>query len=267
MRRQLFGEAEVIVADSERHGGELAATELAGQLRAQVARTGSAAVILATGNSQVAFIEALRVRTDVPWSQTTIFHMDEYIGLSADHPANFRRYIRDELTDRVRPAAFHELNGDATDLDEEMRRYGRLLEAAAPVVCVLGIGENGHLAFNDPPADFSAAEPLHRVRLADTARQQQVNEGHFAVLSDVPLYAMTLTIPTLLKPGRVLAIVPERRKAEVVRTALQGPISPECPASILRQTHGVTIYLDPDSSSLLELDGSMVATVAESGAV
>lgn len=257
MRRLFVGQAEVIVAESERRVGELAAAELASVLSRRVSQAGSAAVILATGNSQVAFITALRERVDIPWGQLTVFHMDEYVGFPPDHPASFRRILRDELVDRVRPAAFHEIDGNASDLGAEMRRYGHLLEAASPVACVIGIGENGHLAFNDPPADFAAAEPLREVHLAPAAREQQVNEGHFRDLSLVPTRALTLTIPVLLKPERILAVVPEGRKARVVQTALEGPISPDCPASSLRQTSGVTIYLDPDSAALLDL-GAMV---------
>lgn len=253
MRRHLVGQAEVIVAESERRVGELAAAELASVLRRRVSQAGSAAVILATGNSQVAFITALRQRSDLPWGQVTVFHMDEYIGLPPDHPANFRRILRDELVDRVRPAAFHEIDGNAADLGKEMQRYGQLLNDASPVACVIGIGENCHLAFNDPPADFTAAEPLREVRLARAAREQQVREGHFHDITEVPPRALTLTIPVLLRPERILAIVPEGRKARAVQAALEGPISPDCPASILRQTSGVTIYLDPDSSSLLDL--------------
>lgn len=253
MRTHLVGQAEVIVADSERRVGELAAEELASVLRRRVSQAGTAAVILATGNSQVAFITALRQRSDLPWGQVTVFHMDEYIGLPPDHPANFRRILRDGLLDRVRPAAFHEIDGNAADLREEMQRYGQLLDEASPVACVLGIGENCHLAFNDPPADFTAAEPLREVRLARAAREQQVGEGHFRDITEVPERALTLTIPVLLRPDRILAIVPEGRKARAVQAALEGPISPDCPASILRQTSGVTIYLDPDSSSLLDL--------------
>lgn len=251
MKKFLAGQADVVVADSEEQVGKMAAEELASVVRARVSETGAAAIILATGNSQVAFIEALRERSDVPWAQVTVFHMDEYVGLPADHRASFRRYLREELLDRVHPLAFHELDGNTGDNDREMRRYGQLLGDAAPVACVLGIGENAHLAFNDPPADFTAAEPLREVTLALAARQQQVNEGHFRDLSEVPPHALTITIPALLRPDRILVIVPERRKAQAVQASLEGPISPECPASILRQTPGVTIFLDPDSASLL----------------
>jgi glucosamine-6-phosphate deaminase len=259
MMRHLVGQAEIIVAESERQAGELAAAELASVLRERVSQAGSAAVILATGNSQTAFIEALRQRSDVPWGQVTAFHMDEYIGLPPGHPADFRRILREGLLDRVGPAAFHEIDGNAADLEQEIQRYGQLLSDASPVACVLGIGENGHLAFNDPPADFTTAEPLQVVQLAQAAREQQVHEGHFHDISEVPLRAVTITIPVLLRAERILTIVPEGRKAKAVKAALEGPISPDCPASILRQTSGVTIYLDPDSSSLLDLNAKAQA--------
>jgi glucosamine-6-phosphate deaminase len=230
--------------------GQRAAADLAAILAAAGAK-GEASVILATGNSQLTFMEALRARGDVPWEQVVVFHMDEYLGMSDQHPASFPRYIRENLVDHVHPRAFYPIRGDAPDVEAELARYTALLEAHPPDACVLGIGENGHLAFNDPPADFETEEMIHVVDLDRRCRMQQVGEGHFATLDDVPRRAISLTVPALLAPGRVLAVVPERRKAEAVRAALQGPVTPHCPASILRTRPHVTIYLDQESASLL----------------
>lgn len=251
MKRTSIDGAELVIAGSEADAGVAAASMAAEQLARRVLQDGSASVILATGNSQLAFLEALRACPDVPWDRITVFHMDEYVGIAADHPASFRRYMHERLVDLVRPMAFHPIDGDAPDMDVELRRYVALLAAEPPALCVMGIGENGHLAFNDPPADFAAPEPIQVVRLSDASRRQQVDEGHFARIDDVPSHAVTLTIPTLLAPERVLVVVPEGRKAEAVRAALEGPISPDCPASVLRRTEGVTIILDPDSAALL----------------
>jgi len=231
--------------------GERAAADLAAILRTAAAEKGEASVILATGNSQLRFMEALRARDDVPWDQVVIFHMDEYLGMSDQHPASFPRYIREKLVAHVGPRAFYPICGDAPDVEAELARYTVLLEAHPPDACVLGIGENGHLAFNDPPADFETEATIHVVHLDRRCRMQQVGEGHFATLADVPQRAISLTVPALLAPDRVLAVVPEQRKAEAVRAALQGPVTPACPASILRTQPHVTIYLDQESASLL----------------
>jgi glucosamine-6-phosphate deaminase len=251
MNRFRAGQAEVIVADTPDEAGAIAAADFANVLREVATTVGWVSVILATGNSQVGFLASLVRLPGLPWDRTIVFHMDEYVGISADHPASFRRYMRERLVNIVQPAAFHAIAGDAPDLAAEMRRYADLLRKSPPSACVLGIGENGHLAFNDPPADFEANEPIQIVTLAAASRRQQVGEGHFAKLADVPRTAITLTIPTLLAPPNVLAVVPEQRKAQAVRFALASPLSAQHPASILTQKAGVTVYLDPGSASLL----------------
>jgi glucosamine-6-phosphate deaminase len=243
--------AEVVIADSEGAAGIAAASMAAEVLIRCVAEERSASVILATGNSQLAFLGALVARDDVPWKEIAVFHMDEYVGITADHPASFRRYMHERVVDLVQPRAFYPIDGDAPNLEVEIERYAGLLAAQPPVLCVMGIGENGHLAFNDPPADFSASAPLQVVHLSEASRRQQVDEGHFPSIEDVPSRAITLTIPTLLAPSRVLVVVPEKRKANAVRLALIGPVTPDCPASILRRRNDVTIVLDRDSASLL----------------
>jgi glucosamine-6-phosphate deaminase len=215
---------------------------------------GEANVMLATGNSQLAFLAALVPRPEIDWSRVTAFHMDEYVGLGTDHPASFARYMRGRVVALVQPRAFHYVDGLAADPAAEARRYAALLADHPLDLCVLGIGENGHLAFNDPPvADFDDPLAVKVVALDDACKRQQVGEGHFATVDDVPTHAITVTIPALLAATRVLAIVPEARKAVPVRAALEGPITTECPASILRTRPSAELFLDHESAALLTL--------------
>lgn len=221
-------------------------------LQETLARQGAASVIFATGNSQLQFLDALVALGGIEWSRVTLFHMDEYLGIDANHRASFRRYLRERVESRVKPKQFHYLEGDTLLPLKECERYSKLLSAQPIDLCCLGIGENGHLAFNDPPvADFSDPHPVKLVKLDEACRQQQVGEGHFPNLEAVPQYAFTLTVPTLCSARRMLCIVPEQRKAQAVKDALLGPISPACPASFLRQQSHCTLFLDGDSASLL----------------
>jgi glucosamine-6-phosphate deaminase len=243
---------EVSVLASTQAMAHAAADVAAGILAGAVARHGVAHAMFATGNSQLAFVDAL-VAADrpVPWSDVVIFHMDEYVGVGPDHPAGFRHWIRDRITARVHPRAAHYLDGLARP-DDECARYAALLAEHPLDLCCLGIGENGHLAFNDPPvADFDDPLDVKVVTLDDGCRRQQVNEGHFPTDADVPAQAMTVTIPALLRARRVLAVVPEARKAGPVRAALQGPVTTACPASLLQRTPHATVFLDADSAALL----------------
>jgi glucosamine-6-phosphate deaminase len=246
-----YGQMQVEIHDSNAQAGAAAAGDLGRVLRAEIAERGEAAIIVATGNSQLTFIEALRGEPGIAWDRISIFHMDEYLGMPEEHPASFRRFIREKLAGPVQARRFYGIRGDASDVDAEIERYVRLIEEHRPVACVLGIGENGHLAFNDPPADFAAAQVMIPVTLAGTARRQQVGEGHFPALADVPTQALTLTIPALLAPPHVLGVVPEARKAAAVQRALEGPLTPDCPASVLRTRPNVRLYLDRDSASRL----------------
>jgi glucosamine-6-phosphate deaminase len=233
--------------------GQAAANDLAEILINAVNQNGETSVILATGNSQLAFMKAMRQRKDVPWQQISCFHMDEYLGMSDQHNASFRRYIREQIVNYVHPKQFYGIQGDAADIQAELDRYRRLLAEHQPVATVLGIGENGHLAFNDPPADFTTTEVIHVVSLDDTCRWQQVHEGHFPTFETVPTHAISLTVPALLATGHVLAIVPEKRKADAVARSLQGPVTPDCPGSLLRTLPFAKLYLDPESASLINL--------------
>jgi glucosamine-6-phosphate deaminase len=251
-RSARYDRAQVTIYNSNNALGAAAADDLATILNQTIATHGEAAVILATGNSQLAFLRALCSRADIDWGSVRVFHMDEYLGMSEQHPASFRRYLHQHLIDIVRPREFYGIAGDAPDVGAELLRYTKLLNTYKPVACVLGIGENGHLAFNDPPADFNSDQLIHIVTLAETCRQQQVGEGHFPTLEAVPRQAISLTIPALLMQPHVLAVVPEARKAHAVHAALEAPVTPDCPASILRTVSHVKLYLDPDSAALLQ---------------
>ena len=229
-----------------------AADEAANVLRAAVAARGVAHAMFATGNSQLAFVHKLVHETaDVPWSDTVVFHMDEYVGVGPDHPAGFQHWIRTRITEPARPKGVFYVEG-LSDAATESARYAALLRRHPLDLCCLGIGENGHLAFNDPPvADFDDPRAVKVVELDAACRRQQVNEGHFPGVDAVPTHAITVTIPALLRARRVLAVVPEARKAEPVRDALTGPITTSCPASALRTIDHATVHLDPGSAGLL----------------
>lgn len=230
-----------------------AADDAAQVLTAAIAQRGRARAIIATGNSQDLFLEQLTRRPGIDWKKVELFHMDEYLGMPMTHRASFRKYLKERVFDRVNPAQAHFLEGDALEPLKAIRAYAAALAAAPVDLCCLGIGENGHIAFNDPDvADFNDPEPIKIVKLDEKCRRQQVGEGHFPNLDAVPSYAITLTVPTLCRVGRMIAVVPERRKAEAVKASLEGPVTPRCPGSYLRQQAHCTLYLDPDSASLLK---------------
>jgi glucosamine-6-phosphate deaminase len=240
----------VRVHDSDAKLAVDAAGEAAQTIAAAVAANGVANVMFATGNSQLGFLDVLTTRDDVDWARVVGFHMDEYRGISGEHPASFRRYLRERVVDRVHPGGFYFIAGDASDPEAQCRRYAALLGEHPLDLCCLGIGENGHLAFNDPPvADFDDPLDVKVVALDEACRRQQVGEGHFATMADVPVEAITVTIPALLRAGRILANVPDARKRDPVRMALTGPVTAACPASILRTRDHVTLHLDRSSAA------------------
>jgi glucosamine-6-phosphate deaminase len=215
---------------------------------------GRANVMFASGNSQVAFLSLLVTRLSIDWPRVVAFHMDEYVGVGPEHPASFARYMRERIASLAPVGEFNYLRGDAPDPQAEATRYAARLAAHPLDLCCLGIGENGHLAFNDPPpggADFDDPVAAKIVTLDDRCKAQQVGEGHFPTIADVPPTAITVTIPGLLGARHVLAIVPEARKAAAVHAALAGAISPACPASALRRADHATLLLDRDSARLL----------------
>jgi len=230
--------------------GYAAAQAAAQIIREAVSARGVANVILATGNSQQAFLESLRVMPDVPWQAVNAFHMDEYVHLPPGHPARFPLTLRRNIIDHVQIGNFFPVPGLATDLEEACRGYEALLRAHPADLCCLGIGENGHLAFNEPyDARFDDPRWVKVIMLAKASRQQQVGEGHFASLDETPTHAITLTIPALLAAKHVLAIAPEPRKAEAVYHTLHDEVSAVYPATILRQTAHARLFLDADSAA------------------
>lgn len=246
------GEMPVEVYPSNEAMGKAAAAYAADILSRAIERKGSARVIIATGNSQVSFIESLADCGQIEWEKITVFHMDEYVGMSSGHPASFRLWLRERVAKAFLPSETHYLAGDAPDVEAECFRYASLLQEAPIDLVCLGIGENGHIAFNDPPtADFDDPKFVKVVELDEVCRRQQVGEGHFPTLGDVPTHALSLTVPALLYPDHLQVVAPEKRKAEAVRAALHGPIASACPASVLRTTKKARLFLDADSASLL----------------
>jgi glucosamine-6-phosphate deaminase len=230
-----------------------AAEDAAACLRDAVAARGVAHAMFATGNSQLQFVDTLvGSAAEVPWPDVVVFHMDEYLGVGPTHPAGFQRWIRERIVSPAQPCAAHYIDGLADPVDE-CRRYAGLLQSHPLDLCCLGIGENGHLAFNDPPvADFDDPVDVKVVALDSDCRLQQVHEGHFPTVDDVPTHAITVTIPALLRARAVIAVVPEARKADPVRAALTGPISTACPASALRRQANAVLHLDGHSAGLLD---------------
>lgn len=215
-----------------------------------IALRGSARIIVATGASHLAFLNALVALPGVNWSKVEMFHLDEYVGLPMTHPASFRKYLWERFIQPTGVGRHHLLDGEG-DLPAVCRQAGEALNAGPIHVAFVGIGENGHLAFNDPPADFETETPFLVVNLDEACRRQQVGEGWFRELSEVPRQAITISIRQTLKAEKILCITPELRKARAVKACLEGPISPMAPASFLRTHADVTVFLDQDSASLL----------------
>ncbi|MGC2504486.1 MAG: glucosamine-6-phosphate deaminase [Silvibacterium sp.] len=252
------GTMKVEVHPNRAAAGVAAALASAKGLKELEQTRGSIGVIFATGASQLDTLDAITSIDNLPWDRIRGFHMDEYIGISADHPASFRRYLREKLTHKVKMNVFFEVDGSAPNPEQTAQEYAEKLRSADPQLCLLGIGENGHLAFNDPPvADFNDPLDVKIVHLDAVCRQQQVAEGWFKSADDVPARAITLTIPALFRVPKLIVSVPGSRKARIMRRTIEEPISTECPATILRTHPDVTVYLDVDSAA--ELDGVMHA--------
>ena len=242
---------EVKIYSGRDEAGADGAAAAAAVIGDQVRRKGKAAVVFASAVSQDPFLAALRTH-EIDWPRVTAFHMDEYAGMSEAHPASFRRFLRERLFDHVSVAEFHGLHGEAPGLDAECDRYAALLRAAGPCLVIMGIGENGHLAFIDPPVcRFDEPRDVRPVELDDVCRLQQVHDGAFAALDEVPKQALSLTVPLFLRIPRALVFVNGERKAAAVRAALDGPITPDCPASALRRHPCATLFLDAGAASLL----------------
>lgn len=229
---------------------EAAASHAAASLQRALSTQGSARLVAATGASQFEFLDALTKAPNIDWSRVELFHLDEYVGLPSTHPASFRNYLFQRLIHKTGIKRYHLLDGDG-DPQGTAEKIGAELQSKPVDVLFAGIGENGHLAFNDPPADFQVAVPYLIVDLDDACRQQQVNEGWFSKLMDVPQKAISMSIRQILRAREIIAVVPDTRKARAVKACLEGEISPMMPASILRSHPNVTIYLDTDSAALL----------------
>jgi len=218
-----------------------------------IAEKGMAAIILATGTSQTELLKELTGTTTVDWKKVVVFHLDEYIGIPADHPASFRRYLNEHFLSKAGPVkAFHLVAGDAPDPAEECKRISSLIAGHTIDLALVGIGENGHLAFNDPPADFDTESPYIVVGLEERCRQQQVNEGHFPSVETVPEKAISMSVRQIMKSACIICFVPDRRKAKAVRDCLEEEVSKWYPAGILRQHGCCYLFLDTESASLLK---------------
>ena len=233
-----------------------AAARAAAALGEAIARQGRAYVIAATGASQFEFLDGLTSTPGIDWPRIDFFHLDEYVGLPETHPASFRRYLKERIVSRVHPGAFHFIEGDAADPAAECRRVGDLISRQTVDVAFVGIGENGHLAFNDPPADFETDAPYLVVELDEACRRQQLGEGWFPRLEDVPRRAISMSVRQILKSREILCIVPDARKAAAVRDTVELPVSPMRPASVLRTHARTTLFLDEPSAALLRAEGA-----------
>lgn len=241
---------EIIISDTKQELGLKAAQAGAARIREAIVARGEANIIVATGASQFEMLQEL-VKEELNWSVVTAFHLDEYIGINEQHPASFRKYLKERFADLVLPKVFNYVNGDI-DPNQECQRLDKLIQSFPIDVAFVGIGENGHLAFNDPPADFETEEAYLVVELNEACRKQQLGEGWFKTLEQVPKQAISMSIKQILKSKFIICSVPDQRKAQAVFDTVTCEISPEHPASILRNHPNTMVYLDKDAASLLK---------------
>jgi len=239
------------VFDDKKSLGRAAADQAANAIRLAISERGAARIIAATAASQLEFLDALTKSPGIDWAKVEAFHLDEYIGLPVSHPGSFRKMLMEQLVHKTGISRYHLLDGDAPDPVRVVKEAGKALASAPIDIAFLGIGENGHIAFNDPPADFETEEPYIIVNLDEACRQQQVGEAWFANISQVPTQAISMSARQILKAKEILAVVPDKRKAEAIRACFEGEISPMAPASILRRHPNATVYVDTNSASLL----------------
>ena len=232
--------------------GAAAADYVTRKLKDAIEKKGRANLILATGASQFSFLEALQTK-EIDWGKITVFHLDEYKGISESHPASFRKYLKERILNKVAPKKIYFLNGDAANLQLEIKNYEEALKAHSIDIACIGIGENGHIAFNDPAvADFKDPKLVKVVELDEACRNQQLGEGWFPTFADVPKEAVTLTISAIMNCKAISCVVPDERKAQAVYNSLYGDISTSCPASILRTHPETVLFLDKASASLIK---------------
>src|ERR1051325_6569351 len=247
------GNLNVYVFENRKLMGEAAASVISDEIRSAIQERGKANVIFASAPSQNDFLANLADAPDIDWSRVTAFHLDEYLGMDDRAPQSFRRFLMDRLVNKVPLQEFHGLGGDAPDAAQEADRYAELLRTNPPDFAVLGIGENGHLAFIDPPfCDFNDPQAVKVVELDEVCRNQQVNDGAFTSLDEVPRNALSLTIPTLMARPKLFAIAPGPAKRQAIKNTVEGPISTQCPASILRTHRDAHLFIDQVSAEFLE---------------
>jgi glucosamine-6-phosphate deaminase len=243
--------------DTKEKMGAAAAAAGAEKMRTALQERGEVNIIVATGASQFEMLEALTKEGGIDWTKVTVFHLDEYVGLSIEHPASFRKYLKERFEDQL-PApvrAFHYINAEDNP-EAECRRVGELIAGSPIDVAFVGIGENGHLAFNDPPADFETEEPYLVVDLDEACRQQQFGEGWFPSLEAVPAKAISMSVRQIMKSGSIICTVPDERKSEAVKNAVEGEVTPQVPASILQEHDDCQLYLDGPAASQLSEGGA-----------
>lgn len=234
--------------------GQAAADQAAAAIRKAISTQGHARIVAATAASQLEFLNTLTGMPHIDWQRVEVFHLDEYIGLPMSHPGSFRKMLLEQLVQKVGITKYHLLAGDDPKPVDVVRLVGREISSAPIDIAFLGIGENGHIAFNDPPADFETEDPYIIVNLDEACRRQQVGEAWFADISQVPSQAISMSARQILKAKEILAVVPDARKAQAVRDCFENKISPMHPASILRTHSNATVYLDTGSASLLGAD-------------
>lgn len=246
------GMVELHIIPDKRAGAQFAADLGAEAIRAAIAARGAARIVVATGASQFDMLARLVAAPGIDWTRVTAFHLDEYVGLPQTHPASFRRYLRERFVAPLMGGVkLHEVDGEAADLEAECARLDALIEAGGIDLCFAGFGENAHLAFNDPPADFETRRSFIVVRLDEACRRQQMGEGWFPTLDDVPKRAISMSIHRIMASAKLILTVPDARKAQAVRDALEGPVTPACPASIVQRHADCTLVIDTAAAALL----------------
>ncbi|MHC4425007.1 MAG: glucosamine-6-phosphate deaminase [Planctomycetota bacterium] len=244
---------EKFIYKTKQEMGAAAAAQAAQVIKEAMANKGQVNIILATGTSQMEMLKNLVSADGIDWPKVTMFHLDEYIALGADHPASFRKFLNERFVDKVTGLkALHFVNGDADDPQQECQRVGSVIAEHPIDAAMIGIGENGHLAFNDPPADFETEEPFIIVELDERCRKQQLGEGWFETLKQVPRQAISMSIRQIVESACLIVTVPDKRKAEAVKNALEGQVTPMCPASMLQQHSNCKIFMDAEAASLLQ---------------
>ncbi len=243
---------EVKICETKQKMGKAAAEKAAGILRSAVKEKGEVVFAAATGASQFEFLKNLINFPSIDWSKTIMFHLDEYIGISETHPASFRRYLTERLINKVHPGTVHLINGDIEDPKSECERLSKIISEKKIDVAFVGIGETGHLALNDPPADFHTERPYLVVELDEACRRQQLGEGWFKSLDEVPCKAISMSIKQIMKSKNIICTVPDSRKAQAVKDCLEGDISSYHPASILRKHKNAFLFLDENSAKQLK---------------